>query len=366
MAAPVYRYEVASLLTDKTFDALPFPAATFDVRLSNPGSFQLGSPLGVASAKVGRRLQQVVGGATALYVYRDNVCWWGGVLWIDIPAGDDNGNATWNLSAATFDSFLARVNFQHDFTTAAGDPLDQVRALLADMQADPHADLGIVPDSTVSGLTSPAVTYLASSNSSYGKGAADLASQDPGFEYYTSVSVDPSSGVRTRRLRLGYPQCGGSTVHHLTRPGSVLTYSLPRDATRGGTEWRAFGATANTDSTGASQPLASTVHQATAALAAGWPRLDAGNTYSSVTDAATLEAHAAADLAAGTTPVLVHAVNVRLDRTDLTPDSLGDTVVLQITDANFPDGYTQTSRLVGLQVQTRDRGQAEKATLILN
>src|SRR5439155_21129848 len=119
VSAPVYRYEVATLLSDRTFDELPLPAATFDMRISNPGSFQIGSPLGVASNALGRRLAQVAGGATALYVYRNNVPWWGGVVWVAVPAGDAAGNATWTLSAATFDSYLARVNWQHDYTAAA-------------------------------------------------------------------------------------------------------------------------------------------------------------------------------------------------------------------------------------------------------
>jgi len=366
MGAPVYRYEVANLLTDKTFDELPLGAGTFDTRILNPGSFQLGSPLGVASAKLGRRLQQVAAGATALYVYRNDVCWWGGPLWVVTAAGDSSGNATWTCSGSTFDSYLARVNWQADGTIASADTLAQARAILAAMQADPNANIGLVADTATSGVTGAAVTYLASSNSSYGKALTDLATQSPGFDYACSVTADPSTGVRTRRLRLGYPQLGSAAVHRLTRPGNILSYSLPSDATRGGTEWRAFGATANSNQAGQSQPLTSSVHVAAAALAAGWPRLDAGNSYQSVTDLPTLEAYAAADAAVGTTPVIVPAVDVRLDHTDITPDALGDDVTLTITDQLFPDGYTQTSRIVGIQVHTPDRSTAEYATLILN
>lgn len=366
MAAPVYRYEVANLLTDVTFDELPIPASTFDIRISNPGSFQLGSPLGVASAKLGRRLQQVAAGATALYVYRNDVCWWGGPLWIATPAGDSSGNATWTCSGSTFDSYLARVNWQSDTTIASADILAQARAILTAMQADPAANINLVADTATAGVTGAAVTYLASSNSSYGKAIGDLAGQSPGFDYACAVTLDPSTHVRTRRLRLGSPQLGTATVHRLSRPGNILSYSLPADATRGGTEWRAFGATANSNQAGQSQPLTSSVHLASAALAAGWPRLDAGNSYQNVTDLPTLESYATADAAVGTTPVTVPAVDVRLDHTDITPDSLGDDVTLSITDPYFPDGFTQTARIIGIQVHTPDRSTAEYATLILN
>jgi len=366
MSAPVYRYLVAGLLSDTTFDELPLPAPTFDLRLGSPGSFQLGSPLGVASAALGRRLAQVAAGATALYVYRNHACWWGGVIWTATTAGDTQGKTTWNCSAATFDSYLGRASWQHDYTAVSADVLAQARAILADLQADPAANIALVPDATTAGVTGPAVTYLASGNSSYGQALADLSTQTPGFDYYCPVTVDPSTGARTRRLRLGSPNLGTAAVHTLTRPGNVLSYSLPADATRGGTQWRAFGATANQDLGSSSQPLTSSVHKATAALAAGWPRLDAGYSYQQVTDIPTLEAHAAADLAAGGTPVLVPAVDVRLDHTDITPDSLGDTVLLKIKDQAFPDGYTQSARLIGLSVHAADRAGSEYATLTLN
>lgn len=370
MPGHVYRYEAANFFTDETFDVLPFPSSQFDVRISQAGAFSLPSPLGVASAQLGRRLNQLAPGATVIYVYRDTDLWWGGPVWINVPAGDQGGKATRAIQASTFDSYLNRVNFQADFTTALGDPLDQVRALLSNLQLDPNANMSLIADATTSGLSSPSKTYLASSNSSYGKAVNDLAVQSPGFDYAAAVTVDGATGTRTRRLRLGYPQFGGPVVHKLTRygtgGGNILTYTITQDATAGGTECRAFGATSNTNQAGVSQPTISGVHTATALLAAGWPRLDFGNSYSTVGDLPTLNAHAAADLAAGQSPVIVPQVTVELDQTDITPASLGDTCVLSITDPNFPDGYTQTGRIVGIQVTTADRGNPETGTIILN
>jgi hypothetical protein len=366
----LYRYEAANLFTDATFAILPLPACEFDLRLCQPGSFSLPSPLGVANARIGRRLAQIVAGACSLYVYRRSVLWWGGIVWTSTAAGDQDGNATRTLQGATFDSYVRRVNFQNDLTLPAGDPLEQVRALLSDMQADPYADISLIADTTTSGLSVPAITHLASSNSSYGQAVDDLASQDPGFEYTATTTVSPATGERTRRLRLGYPQLGNpGTVHRFTRgrrSSNILTYSLPADATTGGTEARAFGATANTNLAGVTQPAVSGLYVASAKLAAGWPRLDFGNSYPQVSDTATLNAHAQADLAAGQSPVTIPQITVRLDQTDLTPDSLGDTAVIDITDANFPDRYRQTCRIVGIQVNTADRSGQEYATLILN
>lgn len=366
MSQRVYRYEVANILTDDTFDVLPLPATQFDVRIGQAGSFSLPSPLGVASAKLGRRLQQVKAGACCVYVYRDGALWWGGPVWIVTPAGDQQGNATWTMQASTWDSYLARVNFQHDLAVAVDDPLNQARTLLADMQSDPHANIGLVPDATVSGNSSGAVTYLASSNSSYGAAIGALSSQSPGFDYSATTTVAGAGGTRTRRLRLGYPQLGGGAVHHFSRPGNILTYSLPADATTGGTEARAFGATSNSNQGATSQPTVSDLFVATARLTAGWPRLDFGNSYSTISDVPTLDAHAQADLTAGTTPVTIPQITVRLDKSDITPDSLGDTGVISITDPNFPDGFTQTARIVGIQVNTADRANAEYATIIFN
>lgn len=366
MSMHEYRYEAANLFSDVTFATLPLPATQFDVRIGQSGTFSLPSPLGVTDPRIGRRLQQVAPGACALYGYRDDDLWWGGVVWIATPAGDQYGNATWTCQGSTFDSYLNRVNFQHDVALAAGDPLDQVRALVTDMQSDPAANIGLVVDTAVSGLVAPGVGYLASSNSSYGSAVGDLAGQDPGFDYAGLVTVDPATGVRTRRLRLGYPQLGGPTVHTFTRPGNILTYSLPGDATAGGTEARAFGATSNTNPAGTSEPTVSATFLDNAKLAAGWPRLDIGTTYSDISDVPTLNAHAQADLIAGSVPVTIPQITVRLDKTDITPAALGDTAVVKIKDGNFPDGFTQTCRIVGIQVNTGDRSNPEQGTIIFN
>lgn len=366
MSRHIYRYEFANLFSDETFGVLQLPAVQFDVRIGQSGSFSLPTPFGIASTDVGRRVQQIAAGASAGYVYRDAVLWWGGIIWIKTPAGDAKGNATVALQGSTFESYMNRVAFQHDYITTPGDPLDQVRALLSDMQSDPLADIALIADTTVSGLSSPATTYLASSNSSYGKAIGDLSSQAPGFDYACQTTVDGASGLRTRRLRLGYPLLGGPVVHRLTRPGNILTYSLPQDATIGGTETRAFGATSNSNQAGTSQPSVSALYTAADKLAAGYPRLDQGNSYSSVSDLPTLNAHAQADQQAGETPVTIPQITVRLDKTDITPDSLGDTAVIIIKDPNFPDGYTQTSRIIGIQVNTADRSGDEYGTLILN
>lgn len=364
MPAPTYRYEVAGLLSDVTFDVLPLPSGTFDLRIGSPGAFSPGSALGVASKALGRRLAQVIPGATAMYVYRNDVPWWGGPIWTTTPAGDEKGNATWTFQAATFDSYPNRVNFQTDLALSADDPLNQARAFLSAMQADPLANISLTPDATVSGNLGAAVSYLASANTSYGQAIGNLATQSPGFDY--TASVTQAGGTRTRRLRLGYPTLGSGILHRLTRPGNILTYSLPADATLGGTECRAFGASTDASVTGTSQPTVSTTYLAAQQLAGGYPRLDFGNSYSTVSDVPTLNAHAQADLAAGTTPVTIPAITVRLDHTDITPDCLGDQVLISITDANYPDGLQVTARLVGIQVTTPDRSTAEVATLVLN
>jgi hypothetical protein len=134
-----------------------------------------------------------------------------------------------------------------------------------------------------------------------------------------------------------------------------MSYSWPADGTRAATYLMATGSSVN-----------STVHTNATALAIGYPRLDLTTSYGTVTDVPTLEAHATSDLVQAAPPVVVPTVRVRLDATDLTPQSIGDSVRLAITDALFPTGITATYRLVGMTIVPPERGKPETCDLILN
>lgn len=353
-----YRIKFAKLLTDAAIDEFPFTGVSMETRIGAPGAMSGNIPIVIGDKATGARIAAVpASGASAVYVYRNGVPWWGGVLWTKALASDERGNPSVAIGGSTFESYLDRVQLGTDLPAlTAVDQLGIARGFIDGMQADPYANIGLTYDSSMaSGVIRDRVLYTAASRPSYLKMLTDLAALDSGFEFVIQVLTDPTTGARTRRLRLGYPTLSSGAGHRLSRPGAILSYSWPEDGTRAATSLMATGSSAN-----------STVHTNAAALAAGYPRLDLTTSYGTITDVPTLEKHATADLALAAPPVVVPAVRVRLDATDLTPQSIGDTVTLAITDELFPNGVSASFRLVGMTIAPGERGKPETCDLILN
>lgn len=355
----IWRARFTNSLTDTAIDEFDLSSPSLETRLMAAGAASASIPIAKGDTRMGRRLAALRGSAAnAVYLYRNGALWWGGLLWTPTRASDEAGNPSFTFQAATFESYLARCQLRADLAAMAGvDQFAIARSFIDHLQADPNANMQFTYDTTTSGApVRDRTPYVAAAVPDYLKMLTETATVDNGFEFAFQVTADPTTGARTRKLRLGYPTLTTGTVHRLDRPGAILSYSLPEDGTRAATYAVAQGAT-----------TASTLHKDLATLASGYPRLDVTTSYTNVTDAAALEAHATADLAAARIPVIVAAIRIRLDAApDITPQSLGDTVKFAIEDENFPDGITLTNRIVGFTVTPPERGKPEHADLILN
>lgn len=355
-----YRIKFADLLTDVVRDEFPVTGVGLETRISAAGQMQGAIPIARGDYAMGRRLNAIKSsGASAVYVTRNGAPWWDGVVWTMDPSKDERGNPARSLNCGTIESYLDRVKLLTDLPAMPGtDQLAIARSFIDHMQTDPYADLNITYDpAQISGIIRDRQLYQAASRPTYLQMLTDSASLDQGFEFLINTITDPTTSARTRRLRLGYPTINSTVVHDLYEPGgAILSYTFNQDGSRGGTYLVAQG-----------NACSSTVHIDTAALAAGYPRLDATTSYSDVTDTAVLETHAAADLVRAKVPVLVPQVRIRPDGApDITPACLGDTIRLHLKDENFPDGAVLSYRLVGMTVNPPERGVPETADLVLN
>ena len=155
-----YTYYVADLLTGEIIGDLPLTGVGFTRVLNAPGTFR-GSlhtrdPRVLALAP--RRLTEP--GRTALYVDRDGVLVWGGIIWTTRYTADDGAL---ELGAADFLSYFEhRFVLPHPllpgvpvseqppvlFPYEGGEAVDQLfiaESLLALAQSAPGGDLGIRP-----------------------------------------------------------------------------------------------------------------------------------------------------------------------------------------------------------------------------
>jgi hypothetical protein len=364
VTATPYRAVFCDLRSDQVIDILPLRDVTFDDYFGKPGSLTGTVPLPDA-AIAARARTAVAEGRTAVYLERGGALWWGGVVWTSTLDSTDRGVLTLNVQAATFDSYANRRIIRATTPAYRGwDQLELARELWRLLQAAGGGDIGVSYGDEVSGVPRDAQWQDGDETVHY-DAITQLAALDNGFEHHIDVYRDPVAAGRVRRLRLGSPKIiTSATDLVLDMPGSVLAYSFPRDATRGGTTARVRGASVDADQDQESRPLCSTEQVAGDLLAAGYPRIDLTADYSSVTDPAALESLAAALLAEARGPVVVPEITIRLD--DLVPPSLlGRTVRVRVRDDWYAEGLDVRYRVVGLKVSPPQRGRPDTAELYL-
>jgi hypothetical protein len=358
-----YRAIFCDLRTDRTIDILPLRDVTVDDYIGKPGSLSGTVPL--PDAAMAARARRIEEGRTAVYLQRGNDLWWGGIIWTSTLQSDDRGVLSLGIQAATFESYASRRRIRATFSHSTTDQLAIARSLWTRLQTSlAGGDIG-VSYGTETSQQYRSVSYRDGDETVYLEAIDALAAQDNGFEHHIAVYRDPATGARVRRLRLGSPRIQiGTTDLVLDRPGTILSYSFPRDATRGGTTARARGASDNTNQAAESRPLYSTEKVAQSLIGAGYPRIDLSSDHNDVSSLSVLESLATAELAEATGAVVIPEISIRLD--DLVPPALlGRTVRLRITDEWWTEGLDARYRIIGVKVSPAQRGRPDTAELYL-
>ncbi|MGW0874417.1 hypothetical protein ACWD3Z_28635 [Streptomyces sp. NPDC002740] len=371
-----YRAIFCDLRTDDTIDILPLRDVTVDDYIGKAGS--LSGTVPVPNAEMAARVRRIEEGRTSVYLQRGNDLWWGGVIWTSTLQSDDRGVLTLGIQAATFESYAGRRRVRQDLTfSGSEDQLEVARRLWRHLQtgelvddgtppAPNGGDIGVTFGQELSGVTR-SVSYRDGDETVYLEAIDALAALENGFEHYIAVYRDPVTGTRVRRLRLGSPKITtGSTDLVMDRPGTILSYTFPRDATRGGTTARARGATDNTNQAVESRPLFADadIPDGEDLIKVGYPRIDLASDHNDIASTTILRSLANAELAEGTGAVVIPEISVRLD--DLVPSALlGRTVRLRITDEWWTEGLDARYRIIGVKVSPAQRGRPDTAELYL-
>lgn len=368
-----YRAIFCDLLTDHTIDILPLRDVTVDDYIGKAGSLSGTVPL--PNAEMAARARRIEEGRTSVYLQRGNDLWWGGIIWTSTLQSDTRGVLTLGIQAATFESYAGRRRIRKDLAFADEDQLEMARKLWRHLQTgtldagdeptEAGGDIAVTSGDETSTQTRT-VSYRDGDETVYLEALDALAAVDNGFEHHIAVYRDPSTGERTRRLRLGSPKILiGTTDLLMDRPGTILSYSFPRDATRGGTTARTRGASVNDNQAAESRPQCSDIQIADDLITkAGYPRIDLSSDHTEITSKATLNSLAKAELASATAAVVIPEISVRID--DLVPPALlGRTVRIRITDEWWAEGLDARYRIIGVKVSPAQRGRPDTAELYL-
>ncbi|MFD4918878.1 hypothetical protein ACFWNR_37460 [Streptomyces virginiae] len=365
MLQSAYQVLLCDLRTDELLDALPVTDVSFDDWIGKVGSATATIPL-PTRAVAARARAAIKPGRTALWIEHGSEIWWGGVLWTANLTSDAREVLGLQVQAGGWASYLDHRAVLHTQQATGVDQFDIVRGLIAYTASLPGGDIGIEYDTGLLSGVKRDRTFRRYDVPRIREVIDQLAAVENGFEWRIASYRDPSTGRRTKALRLGAPviRTGGSVVV-LDHPGPILSYGWPIDGTVQATVWQSRGASDNRNQAAESLPLMSDLLVDAGQLAAGWPRLDGTSDYSTVTDRNTLGAHARADLAAALHPQTIPEITVALDRTPLSPALLGATVRVRIRDDWWAEGLDAQYRVVGLSISPPLRGRPETAKLYL-
>jgi hypothetical protein len=370
---PTYRYLLCDLLTDRPLAQLPLSGVSFGRRISRTGS--LTGTLNCTTTQLidmGRTLCAYAGRA-ALWVYRDQSLWWGGIPWTVVPRQGQRGAVQISLTGATFDSYAHRRRLYADKAYTQVDQGVIIPDLWRTIQADASGDIGVVAEDQPTGVLRDR-TYLASELPYVGKLVEDLGNVIDGPEHTVDVYLQ-ADGTRTKALRVAN-QFGTDGLGNLMSPrivfqrqsrggGTVLEWQQTVDAVDTGTVFQTRGdAPTGTTGTDSQQQSMSTMVERSDLLAAGWPRIDVTEDRTGVSEQATLDGYAQAMAETRGGAEVVRDYTVRIADTGWTPSRLGEQVRIKLSD-DWHAGVDLTLRPVGVEVKAAERGADETVKLIL-
>ncbi|MFG3290494.1 hypothetical protein ACGF3G_17025 [Streptomyces sp. NPDC048179] len=346
-----YTYYTADLATGAITDELPLYDATFSTQLNEAGEFRARLPLGDPRVTVHRPRELTEPGRAALYVERDGVLVWGGVIW---TAKYTSADRHLEIGAAGFLSYFDHrrvlpADFDPDTTDWATvhvpftdrDQSDIARALVATAQAHEGGDIQVRPESTAASGITRTLDYPGSGLKSVGEALRELASLEDGPDFLFDVAYG-ADGRPVRRLRVGTPHLGQQGTPHVWEYGAGLTgYTWPVDGASTASRVFALGEQSETG-----QLVAVAEDRTT-----GRPLTETEVSYVNLTDANLLRSQARSALAAVSAPVVLPELTVRADLEPVLGSyQVGDDATVVIKDVFFPEGTHFDVRITGIEV----------------
>ena len=356
-----YRYLFANLVTNEIIAELPLTGVNFTQQLNQAGTLQGHLLLSGVSTPEFNVNASTIPGKTAIYVDRNGVLVWGGVIW----GRNYNSNAQQlTIAAREFESYFERRRITQTTAFSNIDQLVIARTLIDDAQSVSNGDIGVITGSETSGVLIDRVYYSYELKGVY-PAIQDLSRAENGFDFNINVSYDVVTEEPIKTLILGYPRTG--VVYDINDPaaitfifpaGNIVEYEYPEDGAIAANTVYALGAGSNEGK------LIETAQDATK-LADGWALLEEQANYSDVTDATLLQELATGQVnAVSYPPTTIKIVVPAYVTPEFGTYNLGDDARLIITDERFPETLDEIYRIVALNVQPGENG-PENVTLTL-
>ncbi|MGP3752211.1 hypothetical protein [Streptomyces sp. IBSNAI001] len=312
-AAHTYTYLFCDLLTDELLAELPLSNVSYSTELNGIGTLSGVIPYSDETLPLGPDAASVPS-RTTLYVDRDGVIVWAGIVWTrELVKGGKAIQAAELLSyythrhvkttLSTDTSMILNPAYVPDGQRLYTDQKYIVWSLLTYAHAQPNGNIGISTGQLVAPPhgVNRSLTYFGFERPEIYKSIAELASSDDGFDFGVEVGWNPVANnmppTRYKRARTWFPRRGRTAAQSglvFTKGGvasNILDFNWPENGVDMATEVSGLG-----EGTGEAKVTATV--QDTDRLSSGWPLLEAVTTYDGVIDQAQIAGLAAAELTA--------------------------------------------------------------------
>lgn len=115
--APQYRYVLTDLVTNTVLGELPFSGVSYGCGLKAAGSFSGSTPVVLGKTNGYDLYETTMPGRTGLYVMRNDVCVWGGIIW---SRNYDLQSRSMNVTGQEFTSYLHHRSIWKTYTSDYG------------------------------------------------------------------------------------------------------------------------------------------------------------------------------------------------------------------------------------------------------
>lgn len=363
--ATQYRYLFADLRTNDILAELPLTRVSFTQVLNSSGSFS-GTILGSDARELGYDLTaSTEPGRTAIYVDRDGVLIWGGIIWLRMW---DSDSQHFSFTAREFMSYFERRRIVDTLVYDNVDQLYIAQDLITLAQAETGGNIGVVVPNNVSGIDVTRVYYDYEFKDVSGA-IKDLSNQQDGFDVNIDVAYDSLLEPR-KYLRTDYPQRGIQYVASnpdalvFEFPGNIVTYEWPDDGAQIANKMYGIGPNSN------EAKIRATAISPTNPVASGWPLLEDTVAYTDQYDPDILYQQTLGEATARAISVVTPKIVLpAYAEPVLGSYKTGDECLLRITDDRFPNdgsgyGLAAVYRIVAISVEPGEDG-PERVTLTL-
>lgn len=287
MPTPTYRYAMVDFLTGLLLAEVPLTGVNCDVQMSTAGSFQGNLSLTGDATTDLLYLAATQAGRTIIYMYRNNVVIWSGILW---SRQYDSETHVLSLTGMTWESIFDHIVMPADFVQQNKTAGVIFNALITYLQTNflyPDAvthnqfrvsSSGSQTSSSHFSVLIPAYECHIASDS-----LSDIIGTAGGIEY-TAVPAVYTSPTQTNYVNFKWSDTGSlnatQTPIVLDYPGAVASYSMVDNATSGAAQFFGTGA-------GTGNKMINTEFDGNS-FSAGWPQWGITIQYPNITNLNTL------------------------------------------------------------------------------